>query len=210
MSKLKIEYRNPRSLTGYANNARTHSEQQIAQIVQSIEAFGFTNPILIDPEGEIIAGHGRQAAAIFMNLDAVPTITLAGLSDAQKRAYVIADNKLALNAGWDLKMLSIEFDALKALDFNLDLTGFSGSEMTTMLVDRADGETDPLASWSGMPSFGQEDLMAWRTVKVHFTRQEDLDAFAKLIQQSITDKTRFVWFPEAERAVVADKQYSDA
>ena len=210
MTELRIKYRRPASLTCYANNARTHSDEQVQQIVASIKEFGFTNPLLIDEQGGIIAGHGRHAAAIAMNLDTVPTITLAGLTEAQRRAYVIADNKLALNAGWDLKMLSIEFDALKAMDFNLDLTGFSGAEMTTLLVDRAEGETDPLASWSGMPSFDQQDLMAWRTIKVHFKCQADLDAFAKLIGQRITEKTRFVWHPKAAIAIVADKQYSDA
>ena len=98
---LSIEYRNINDLIPYVNNSRTHSDEQVTQIAASIKEFGFTNPILIDEQGGVIAGHGRVMAAKKLGLEQVPTITLAGLSDAQRKAYVIADNKLALNAGWD-------------------------------------------------------------------------------------------------------------
>ena len=113
----------------YANNARTHSEEQVAQICASIREFGFINPLLIDESGGIIAGHGRLAAAKILKMDEVPTIELKGLTEAQKRAYVIADNKLALNAGWDEELLKAELEALQNLDFDLELTGFSEGEL---------------------------------------------------------------------------------
>ena len=126
---MEIKYKKIGELTPYINNARTHSEEQVAQICASIREFGFTNPLLIDESGGIIAGHGRLAAAKILKMDEVPTIELKGLSEAQKRAYVIADNKLALNAGWDEELLKAELEALRDLDFNLELIGFSEDEL---------------------------------------------------------------------------------
>ena len=111
-------------LIPYAKNSRTHSDEQVGQIAASIKEWGFTTPILIDPEGGIIAGHGRLMAAQKLGLDEVPTMTAHGWTDAQKRAYIIADNKLAMNAGWDLDMLKVEFKDLGDLNFDLTLTGF--------------------------------------------------------------------------------------
>lgn len=105
---LSIKYCNVDKLIPYATNSRSHSDAQIAQVAASIKEFGFTNPILIDEEGVIIAGHGRLLAARQLSMKEVPTITLAGLSRAQRKAYVIADNKLALNAGWDDELLALE------------------------------------------------------------------------------------------------------
>ena len=109
---LTVEYRPVEELIPYARNARTHSDEQVAQIAASIREFGFTNPILVDGENGIIAGHGRLLAARKLGMAEVPVIELAGMSEAQKRAYIIADNKLALNAGWDTEMLTIEFGDL--------------------------------------------------------------------------------------------------
>ena len=116
-------------------NARTHPKRQIEQLRSSIEAFGFTNPILIDPDGRIIAGHGRLQAARAMGLAEVPTIILSGMSEAQKRALRIADNKIALNAGWDLEILQKELGELAAIDVDIDptLTGFSTGEIDVIL-----------------------------------------------------------------------------
>lgn len=130
---LKIEYVATDDLIPYINNSRTHSESQIKQIAASIREFGFTNPILIDEAGTIIAGHGRVMAAQVLDLDEVPTITLDGLSDAQRKAYVIVDNKLALNAGWDTEILLAEIDALQDLNFDTQLLGFSADELSEML-----------------------------------------------------------------------------
>lgn len=130
---LKIEYVATDDLIPYIHNSRTHSESQIKQIASSIREFGFTNPILIDDQGTIIAGHGRVMAAKVLQLDKVPTITLGALSDAQRKAYVIADNKLALNAGWDTEVLLTEIESLQDLNFDTQLLGFSADELAEML-----------------------------------------------------------------------------
>ena len=133
---LEIQYIATDNLIPYINNSRTHSETQIHQITASIVEFGFTNPILIDEKGMIIAGHGRVQAAKALSIDEVPTITLKGLTETQRKAYIIADNKLALNAGWDIDALSIEINQLSDLNFDLDILGFDIQELTSIL----DGE----------------------------------------------------------------------
>ena len=139
----KVERRSIGSIIPYARNSRTHSDEQVAQIAASINEWGFTNPILVDIDGEIIAGHGRLLAAQKLGLKEVPCITAVGWSDAQKKAYVIADNKLALNAGWDNDMLAVEFGELKELDFNLDLIGFDPDELASILKEpETEGLTD--------------------------------------------------------------------
>lgn len=139
----KVERRKINTIIPYARNSRTHSAEQVAQIAASIKEWGFTNPILIDVDGEIIAGHGRLLAAQKLGLDEVPCITAVGWSDAQKKAYVIADNKLALNAGWDDELLAIEFGELKNLDFDLSLTGFDPDELAKLLQEpEKEGLTD--------------------------------------------------------------------
>ena len=131
------------ALIPYARNARTHSDQQVAQIAASIREFGFTNPVLIDEEDGIIAGHGRVLGAHLLGLDEVPCIVLAHLTPAQRRAYVLADNKLALNAGWDLEMLSLEIGELGEAGFDLSLTGFDEFELGELFAERTQGRTDP-------------------------------------------------------------------
>lgn len=121
---LSVEYKSTDSLIPYVNNSRTHSKKQVQQVAASIKEFGFTNPILVDEEGGIIAGHGRLQAAEMLKMREVPTILLAGLTEAQKKAYVIADNQLALNADWNLDALKLEVESLTELSFDLDLLGF--------------------------------------------------------------------------------------
>jgi ParB-like chromosome segregation protein Spo0J len=133
MSKIKIEYMKTADLVPYANNARTHSPEQVAQIAGSIKEFGFTNPVLIDEENGIIAGHGRLMAADKLNLEQVPCIRLAGLSEAQRKAYIIADNQIALNSGWDVETLRVEVERLSELDFELDLLGFEEDAIEKLL-----------------------------------------------------------------------------
>src|SRR6476469_7874970 len=123
------------SLRPYAGNARTHSKRQIRQIANSIQRFGFCNPVLIDNQRQIIAGHGRVAAARFLGIDQVPTVRLAHLSEAEKRAYVLADNRLAEKAGWDREILAIELQALVDLDFEVELTGFETAEVDLILEE---------------------------------------------------------------------------
>ena len=132
--ELKITYLETAGLVPYANNARTHSEAQVAQIAASIKEFGFTNPVLIDENKGIIAGHGRVMAAELLGMGTVPCITLESLSAKQKRAYVIADNKIALGSSWDAELLAIEFKELEADGFDLALTGFDIADLDKVMV----------------------------------------------------------------------------
>lgn len=151
--KLKIEYRKVSDLLPYARNARTHSDTQVSQLAASIKEFGFNNPVAVNGEGMILCGHGRVMAAQKLHLTEVPTVCLSHLSDTQVKAYILADNKLALNAGWDDDMLKVELEDLKDSDFDLNLTGFSDDELKDILVedptevqeDNFDGEPPEVA-----------------------------------------------------------------
>ena len=140
---LSIEYRATGEIIPYINNSRTHSEQQVQQVAASIKEFGFTNPILIDEDRGIIAGHGRLQAAQMMGMDEVPTITLEGLTETQKKAYVIADNKLGLNSSWNDDLLKLELESLA--DFDIDLLGWDvlpefNDEVSYSILDDEDVE----------------------------------------------------------------------
>jgi len=173
MTKAKIEHVKTEALIPYARNSRTHSEQQVAQIAASIREFGFTNPVLIDAENGIIAGHGRVMAAQKLGRKDVPCLRLDYLTDAQKRAYVIADNKLALNAGWDDEMLKIEIDELKALEFDVDLLGFDDEEIKSLFDDDvSDGDTLP----------DQEELVAAFEVAVECENEAEQETVFNLLQ----------------------------
>jgi DNA modification methylase len=141
-SQWKIETRLVADLIPYASNSRTHSDAQIAQIAASIKEFGWTNPILIDGDNTIIAGHGRLLAARKLGLEDVPAIILDHLTKAQQRALVIADNQLALNAGWDMNMLKAEIEDLGLEGFDLDLLGFDENFLDGLLVKETEGLTD--------------------------------------------------------------------
>src|SRR6202165_5393584 len=143
-SRLVVTYRPVGDLIPDRRNARTHPKRQIDQIKASIEAFGFTNPVLADPEGHIIAGHGRLQAARVMGLAELPVITLSGLSETQKRTLRIADNKIALNAGWDLEILQLELGELASIDVDIDpaLTGFSTGEIDVVLSSAVDPDDE--------------------------------------------------------------------
>jgi len=141
---LAVEYRNIDALIPYVNNARTHSDEQIAQIAASIKEFGWTNPVLVDGDNGIIAGHGRVQAARKLEQTEIPVIELQGLSDAQRRAYVLADNRLAQNAGWDEGLLHLELTGLGNADFDLSLLGFEPGELKDLLAgEPGEGLTDP-------------------------------------------------------------------
>jgi DNA modification methylase len=142
MNSTQILERAITSLRPYAGNARTHSKKQVRQIAASIKRFGFTNPVLISNEGAIIAGHGRVEAAKLLGWKAVPTIALSHLSEIERRAYVLADNKLALNAGWDKDILAIELQALVDFSFDIELTGFSLAEVDFVLDEASDSDPD--------------------------------------------------------------------
>lgn len=138
-----IELRPVGSLRPYPNNARRHSKRQVRQIAESIRRFGFTNPVLIGDDGGIIAGHGRVEAAKLIGMDEVPTLALSHLSAAERRAYILADNKLALNAGWDAETLAIELQGLIELEFDVEVTGFSLAEVDLVLDAAQDRKEKP-------------------------------------------------------------------
>jgi len=140
---MQIEQLKVGDLIPYVNNSRTHSDEQVMQVASSIKEFGFTNPILIDDDGGIIAGHGRLMAAKKLGLVEVPCIRLGHLSEAQRKAYVIADNQLALNSGWDLDTLKLEIDRLGELDFDIELLGFDDDFLTSLIIEEpSEGLTD--------------------------------------------------------------------
>lgn len=142
MTDPVIEMLSIRGLAPWKRNARTHSKKQVRQIAESIKEFGFTNPVLIDRENQILAGHGRVEAAKLLGMDMVPCVRLENMTEAQKRAYVLADNKLALNAGWDMEILAEELKELSLPEFDIDigLTGFSIAEVDSILAEAAPEE----------------------------------------------------------------------
>jgi DNA modification methylase len=142
MRPMVVETLSVSKLRPYTKNARTHSKKQISQIAESIERFGFTNPVLISDDDEIIAGHGRVEAARVLGIENIPTVRLSHLNATQRRAYLIADNKLALNAGWDREVLAIELQALIDLDFDIEITGFSLAEIDVVLDEVRESSPD--------------------------------------------------------------------
>ena len=126
---MKIINKKTAELIPYINNARTHSDDQVKQVAASIQEFGFTNPVLVDSKNSVIAGHCRLQAATLLKLETIPCIVLDGLTESQKKAYIIADNKLAENSGWNDDLLKIELESLNEMDFDLDLLGFDSQEL---------------------------------------------------------------------------------
>lgn len=189
---IKIEQRKIADLVPFARNSRTHSDEQVAQIAASIREFGWTNPLLIDGKNTIIAGHGRLLAARKLDMQEVPAIVLDHLSEAQKRALVIADNKLALNAGWDFDLLESELQGLAEDDFDLSLIGFDEVELAQFLA--SGDETDPFTEWEAMPDF-ENPNNCHRKIIVSFETQDDVEDFFERLGQPHTDKTKSIWHP---------------
>ncbi len=171
-------------LVPYDRNARTHSPEQVAQIAASIREFGFTNPILVDGKDGIIAGHGRLQAARELAMATVPVVVLDHLTPAQKRAYVLADNKLALNAGWDLDLLTSELDDLRSDDFDLSLLGWSADELSGLLAP----EVDELDGMPDLPSGDREPIQ-----QMTFTLHDDQ---AEIIKEAIAKARDMGPFPD--------------
>lgn len=182
----KVERRSVDSLVPYASNSRTHSDEQIEQIVQSIKEWGWTVPVLIDENGGIIAGHGRVMAAKQLELAEVPVMIATGWSEAQKRAYVIADNKLALNAGWDNEVLAAELKAIAELGFDLSLSGFDESELVDLIGDFDESDlADLIDLESPNGGDGKLDYMTFGGKKVPVTEEEVkwlLETFEKHVE----------------------------
>src|SRR5579862_221389 len=150
--RLRLEFWPLARLIPSARNARTHSDAQVAEIAGSIRAFGFTNPVLVGEEGDVVAGHGRLAAARQLGLSDVPVILLHGLTELQRRQLMLADNRIALNAGWDLEMLNLELKDLSALGADLSLAGFTAHELAAAL---APAVTTGLTDENETPALGE-------------------------------------------------------
>jgi ParB-like chromosome segregation protein Spo0J len=205
MSDLKVIYINKDEIKPFKDNPRLHSELQIKQIMNSIKEFGFVNPILIDEKNIILAGHGRYRASEMLNMDKIPTVQISNLTSEQKKALVIADNKITQNSEWSNDLLWQQVKELNNLGFNLDILGFDNSEMLPMLDDNT--VTDFASEWENMPEFIQEDAQAYRTIKVHFNADRDVEVFSKLIGQKLTDKTKSIWHPQQEKNDTETKRY---
>lgn len=163
-----IEHVPVSSLKPYPRNARRHSKTQIKQIANSIQRFGFTNSVLVAKDGEIVAVHGRVAAAKTLGIDTVPVLRLAHLSETERRAYILADNKLALNAGWDNEMLAIELQGLIDAEFEIETTGFSLGEVEIILHEASDSA--PV----GADSSEDDVIPAYRQDRPPVTKPGDL------------------------------------
>jgi DNA modification methylase len=190
LNTLRIEYRPLEALIGYARNPRTHSDAQIAKIVASIQEFGWTNPVLVDGANGVIAGHGRLTAARRLGLTEVPVIELAHLSPEQKRAYVIADNRLALEAGWDDELLALELEELSEAGFDVLFTGFDEGEIEALLNSPDDaapalsdsGEDDDIPDAPAMPVSRPGDVWCLGAHRLICGDATDLAVIAKLMQ----------------------------
>ena len=173
MKQYNQVYRSVDDLIPYVNNSRTHSDAQVTQVASSIKEFGFTNPILIDEDNGVIAGHGRLLASKKLNLDEVPCIVLSGLSEAQRKAYVIADNQLALNSDWDMEKLKLEVENLESLEFDLSKLGLDLSFMD---------ETPELDSMGLTPEDKLENYLNGDTkiIRLAYT-QEELESMTSML-----------------------------
>jgi hypothetical protein len=201
-----IESRAIESLKPFERNSRMHSPVQIAQLARSIERFGWTVPILISADGEIIAGHGRLLAAQELGLEFAPCIVADWMDADTRRQYVIADNQLALNADWDMLKLGEEVEWMKLNAFDTTLVGFSDADLARLWAPNAD-PLDPQGHFArGMPEFNQPDRMAFRSIIVHFRTEKDVQAFAKLVKQQLTPLTKYIWHPIDKKNVLKDQR----
>ena len=189
-------------LIPYVNNSRTHSDEQVNQVASSIKEFGFTSPVLIDESGGIIAGHGRVMAAKKLNLQEVPCITLEGLTEAQRKAYIIADNQLPLNAGWDLDKLKLEIDTLTELDFDIDLLGFDDDFLSELVdIDNANGseneDESPYTQNIEAPTYEPKNEKPEAINLVDYTYHDTL--IEKIKRSGVTNEEKVFLLSAAER-----------
>ena len=183
MPTLQINYKSTENLIPYANNSRTHSDDQINQVASSIKEFGFTNPVLIDEQGGIIAGHGRVMAAKKLGLSEVPTITLEGLTKAQVKAYVIADNQLALNSGWELDVLKLEVESLGEMDFDISLLGFDDSFSLDLLSGAEDDGNLSLTPEEKLENYMNGDT---KILRLAYT-QEEIESVTAMLDEYLNE-----------------------
>jgi ParB-like nuclease domain len=214
-----VERRDIDSLVPYARNARQHSEAQIAQVAASMQEWGWTMPVLISEENELIAGHCRVLAAHKLGLHSVPVMIARRWTETQIQAYRLADNKLTLNSAWDLDLLRAEVLELQKVDFTFDLAGFTPMEIDQLFA----ADSTVQAEWQGMPEYTEGAATAFRSIVVHFDNQADLMEFFELIGQPLLpvleDATRprpnghridgTIWYPKRERQRKTEEYVSD-
>lgn len=182
----------------YARNARNIGSNAIDKVAASLKEFGFRQPIVVDEEGVILVGHTRLAAAKQLGLTEVPVHVAKGLNKAQAKAYRLMDNRSHEEATWDNDLLKVEFEELSDMDIDSALTGFDALEIERLMGEVVE-KFDANDEWQGMPEFENEDLTPVRSVIVHFSSEEDAQLFAALVNQTITDKTKFIWYPKQEK-----------
>lgn len=203
---MEIELLPTDRLIPYARNPRRNTEA-ISKVAASIKEFGFRQPIVVDEEMVVVVGHTRLEAAKSLGIKQVPVHVARGLTDAQIRAYRLADNRTNEEADWDMDLLRKEVTHLESLGFDVSLTGFDTADLNSIFLERLQGETNAAEEWVGMPEFNQEDKRAFRTLQVHFATDKDVQDFAQLVGQTITEKTRFLWYPRIIIETYADKRY---
>ena len=202
---MKIENLKTDSLIPYEWNNRKHSEEQIARIANSIQEFGFNQPIVTCDRNVVLVGHARLEAAKRLGLETVPVVRLSKLSEAQKKAYRILDNKLQNDSEWNFDNLELELSSLEEMDFDLQEWGldiFPRSGDETTLIDDLKNE------WQDMPQYNNQDCRPYRTILVHFKADSDINEFSKILEQNITEKTKFIWFPKAEITKVSNLRFT--
>ena len=200
----KVERWKIERLVPYARNARTHSDEQVAQIAASIREWGWTTPVLVDEDGGIIAGHGRTLAAQRLQMTEVPVMVARGWSDAKKRAYVLADNKLAMNAGWDEEILQIELLALKDEGFNIDLIGFDGNELAEIFADDAKtiDENNPYTSKIKTPIYEPQGKKP--SLEELYDDKKSMDLIVSIQESKLNEKEKQFLMTAASRHIVFD------
>jgi len=214
MSELRLEYVSVSELVPYDKNPRKN-DAAAEKVAELIKEYGFKKPILVDiknNKNEIIAGHTRLKAALLLGLEKVPVIFADDLSPEQVKAFRIADNKSSEWAEWDISLLTEEISDLSETGFDIDLTGFSDIEVSNLLPDYNDNSSpdhsiygggvpvnDPMGEWNGMPEFNNPDAMGVKQIIVHFETWDDVREFAELVEQKITEKTKYIWFPKADK-----------
>lgn len=198
----------------YEKNPR--KKRNIDKVAKSIQEFGFLQPIVVDQENVIVVGHSRYEAAKMLDLKSVPILkigvgTVENLTDAQIKAYRIADNKLNEYSEWDFGLLHKEFGDLLDVNYDLENLGFGEQELESMITFEGNTDlytaTDAFNEWKEMPEFDHDNKKPYRTLYVHFYEENEVQKFSKLINQPITDKTKFLYIPPVEKKVMKDKEY---
>lgn len=185
----------------YPNNAKVHPQKQIEAIAKSIDEFGFRQPLVLDADNNIIVGHARFEAAKLLGLDVVPCEYADNLSDVKIKAYRILDNKIAELGVMDLGMLQDELLSIPDFDFSEFNVLLSGDQV---VID------DIVAEWKDMPEFEQENQKSFRRIIVHFASEQDVQEFSKVVYQKITDKTKYIWFPQQHIEDMTELRYESA